>query len=124
MEEWTSVYLYENNQKSLQPYKYYTFILLAFLAWISETSYADHTINVRRRSKFQSRIQIDSFKYSIAAYTVHSVAALAVVNRHTATLYFHKLRELIATQLDAENPKLLAGEIEVDESYFGGVRKS
>jgi transposase len=44
------------------------------------------------------------------------------VNRNTAILYFHKLREIIAEQMAAEAP-FLAGEIEVDESYFGGVRK-
>ena len=45
------------------------------------------------------------------------------MNRHTATLYFHKLRELIAEQTDAERAELLAGEIEVDESYSGGVQE-
>ncbi len=44
------------------------------------------------------------------------------VNRHTATLFYHKLRELIAARLEAEAP-FTVGEIEVDESYFGGVRK-
>ena len=32
-------------------------------------------------------------------------------------------REVIFEALAAEAPKLLAGEIEVDESYFGGHRK-
>ncbi len=44
------------------------------------------------------------------------------VNRHSATLFYHKLRELIAAKLAAETP-FAVGEIEVDESYFGGVRK-
>jgi len=44
-------------------------------------------------------------------------------NRNTATLYFRKLRELIAERLAAEAPNFLSGEIEVDESYFGGARK-
>ena len=41
----------------------------------------------------------------------------------TAILFFHKLREVIADNLAAEAPDLMAGEIEVDESYFGGARK-
>jgi transposase len=45
------------------------------------------------------------------------------VNRHSATLFYHKLRELIAAQLAAQTAELLAGEVEVDESYFGGRRK-
>ena len=38
-------------------------------------------------------------------------------------MFFHKLREVIADNLAAEAPDLMAGEIEVDESYFGGARK-
>ena len=45
------------------------------------------------------------------------------VNRNTATLYFRKLGEFITEHLAAEAPNFLSGEIEVDESYFGGVRK-
>ena len=45
------------------------------------------------------------------------------MNRNTAILFYHKLREVIFAALAAEAPELLAGEIEVDESYFGGHRK-
>jgi transposase len=43
------------------------------------------------------------------------------VNKNTATFYFHRLREIIAQQSEDTTP--LFGEIEVDESYFGGTRK-
>ncbi|SMN01699.1 Mobile element protein [uncultured Candidatus Thioglobus sp.] len=43
------------------------------------------------------------------------------VNKTTASYYFHLLRELIYHNDD--NGELVAGEIEVDESYFGGKRK-
>ena len=62
-------------------------------------------------------------KHFVAGATARSAAALAGVNRHTATLFFHKLREVIAERMAAEAPELLSGEIEVDESYFGGARK-
>ena len=80
-------------------------------------------VRMRRRSRLPRSIQIELIKYFVAGSTARSAAALTGVNRHTATLYFHKLRELIAEQLDAMAPELLAGAIEVDESYFGGVRK-
>ncbi|MFT8819096.1 MAG: transposase [Komagataeibacter saccharivorans] len=48
-------------------------------------------------------------------------AELIGVNRNTATLYYRKLREVIAEQIAHEAP--VSGEIEVDESYFGGQRK-
>ena len=38
-----------------------------------------------------------------------------------AGLFFQPLREIIAWQLDEASP--LAGEVEADESYFGGKRK-
>ena len=45
------------------------------------------------------------------------------VNWHTATRCFHKMRELIAEQFDAETPELLSGEVEVDESYLGVAKR-
>ena len=50
-------------------------------------------------------------------------AGLVGVNRHTATLFFHKLRETIHQRLAAEAPELVRGEVELDESYFGGHQK-
>ncbi len=41
--------------------------------------------------------------------------------RLTAALYFHKLRETIAERIADESP--FDGEVESDESYFGGYRK-
>ena len=43
------------------------------------------------------------------------------VNRKTAAYFFHRLRELIARQLEDSLP--VEGLIEVDQSYFGGGRK-
>ena len=43
------------------------------------------------------------------------------VNRNTARYFYHKLREIIAWQIEEEWQ--FSGEIEVDESYFGGTRK-
>jgi transposase len=48
-------------------------------------------------------------------------ARLAGVNKNTAAYYYHRLRQVIH-QATAEGTPF-AGEIEVDESYFGGRRK-
>jgi transposase len=61
-------------------------------------------------------------KQFVAGATARAAADLVGVNRHTATLYFCKLREIIAWQVEAETP-FFSGEIELDESYFGGQRK-
>lgn len=58
----------------------------------------------------------------VAGTPARTAAQLVGVNRHTATLFYTKLRELIALHLAQETP-LFWGQVEVDESYFGGVRK-
>ena len=58
----------------------------------------------------------------MAGVPARTAAELTGVNRNTAILFFHKLREMIAARLAEEAP-FLDGEIEVDESYFGGRRK-
>jgi len=48
-------------------------------------------------------------------------AAVLGVNRNTARLFFHRLRVIIAEEQEKGSP--FTGEVEVDESYFGGRRK-
>jgi len=55
--------------------------------------------------------------------TARSAAELTGVNRNTAILFFHKIREVIFEELAAFDPGLMSGGIEVDESYFGWRRK-
>jgi transposase len=77
----------------------------------------------RRSSRLAVGVQGEPVKHFAAGTTARSAAALVGVNRHTATLFFLKLRELISARLEAAVPELLGGEIEIDKSYFGGVRK-
>ena len=80
-------------------------------------------VMTRRRSRLSSNIQHDLVSQFVAGTPARVAAAVVGVNRHTATLFFHKLRELISARLAEEAPELLSGEVEVDESYFGGRRK-
>ncbi len=59
----------------------------------------------------------------MAGTTARTAARLVGVHRNPAALYFHRLRKLIARQLEAESSTMFDGEVEVDESYFGGARK-
>ena len=79
-------------------------------------------ITQRRRSRLPASIQRALITHFVAGVPARTAAELVGINRHSATLYFHKLRELIAARLAAEAP-FAVGEIEVDESYFGGVLK-
>lgn len=54
--------------------------------------------------------------------TARAAADLLGLQANTAALFFRKLRGVIATKLDAAASEV-AEEIELDESYFGGVRK-
>ena len=59
----------------------------------------------------------------MAGTTARVAADLVGVNRKTAAYYFHRLRKIISRELEEESKEFLSGDIEVDESYFGGKRK-
>ncbi len=80
-------------------------------------------VRTRRGRRLRRSIQETLIKYFCAGVTALAAAEVSGVNRNIAILFFHKLREVIFAELDAETPELLAGEIEVFESYFGGHRK-
>ena len=60
-------------------------------------------------------------EHFVAGTTARTAAELVRVNKTTATYYYHRLRELIYRAVADTTP--FAGEIEADESYFGGHRK-
>jgi len=75
----------------------------------------------RRRSRLPADIQRRLVEHFVAGTPARIAADLIGVHRNTAVLYFHKLREVLADKLDAS--PAFDGEIEADESYFGGHRK-
>ena len=54
---------------------------------------------------------------------MRSAADLLGIQSNSAALFYRKLREVIVYYLEQEALKILGGAIELDESYFGGVRK-
>ncbi len=60
-------------------------------------------------------------EHFVAGTTARCAAGLVGINFKTAAYYCHRLRMLIC--LATENKSAFSGEIEVDESYFGGHRK-
>ena len=59
----------------------------------------------------------------MAGSPARTVAARVGVNRKTAVFYFLSLRQIIMLELEREVDEVFAGEIEVDESDFGGKLK-
>ena len=62
-------------------------------------------------------------EHFVAGTTARCAAELLGVNRKTAAYYFHRLREIIASHIEQDFHDVLGGEVEVDESSFGGTRK-
>ena len=60
-------------------------------------------------------------QHFVSGTTARCATGLVCINFNTAFYYYHRLRMLIFIATENETP--FAGEIEVDESYFGGHRK-
>ena len=74
-----------------------------------------------RKSRLSQTKQDRLIEHFVSGSTARTAAALVGVHRNTAAYYFQRLRQLICQAVEDETP--FFGEIEVDESYFGGKRK-
>ena len=76
-----------------------------------------------RKSRLSSAKQSRLLEHFVAGTTARCAADLIGVNRNTAVYFFQRLREIIVYEIEQDSNEYFAGEIEVDESYFGGTRK-
>ena len=76
-----------------------------------------------RKSRLSKGIQRRLIEHFVAGTTARCAASLVGVNVKTACYYYHRLRIIISQQLEKDSEEVFKGEIEVDESYFGGIRK-
>ncbi len=76
---------------------------------------------MERKSRISQKKISKLMEYFVGGITARTAASLADVNRNTATKFFRKWRVIIAANIKDSSP--LEYKIEVDESYFGGVRK-
>jgi len=78
-----------------------------------------------RRSRLKSRLsrakRLRLLEHFVAGTTARAAAELVGVNRNTVNRFYLALRQIIAEEMEKAAP--LHGEVEVDESYFGGKRK-
>lgn len=75
-----------------------------------------------KHCKLSRNKQLELMKYFVAGVTARTAADLTGIHRNTAIRFFHKLRSAIAHK-QQERAAQFTGEIELDESYFGGTRK-
>jgi len=76
-----------------------------------------HISGCRLTEKRQDRLA----EFFVVGSTARTATDLLGVNRKTAAYFYHRLREIVAREMAHSSP--FAGEIEVNESYFGGHRK-
>ena len=74
-----------------------------------------------RKSRLSQSKQARLIEHFVAGTTARCAADLVGVNFKTAAYFYHRLREIICLATEEDTP--FTGEIEVDESYFGGTRK-
>jgi len=75
-----------------------------------------------RHSRISAQKSKKRCEFFVAGTPARVAAGIVGVNKNTATLFYQKLRKIICCFLELESP-FLDGEVEVDESYFGGTRK-
>lgn len=66
--------------------------------------------------------QLKLIEHFVAGTPARTAADLVGIHRNSAIRFFHKLRTKIA-HTQRNRSAQFCGEIEIDESYFGGVRK-
>ena len=76
-----------------------------------------------RKSRLSKYKQDRLIEHFVSGSTALTAASLCSVNRKTAAFFLLRLGEIIVLELEAESEAMFGGEIEVDESYFGGKRK-
>ena len=73
-----------------------------------------------RKSRLKTSVQFKLIEHFVAGTTANAVAEILDIQPNTAINFYMKLRVLIANKLPSY---ALDGEVEADESYFGGIRK-
>ena len=71
-----------------------------------------------RKSKLSTYKQRHLREHFVAGSTAQTATSICNVNHKTAAFYYHRLREVIAYELEQEVEAVFAGEIDVDENYF------
>jgi transposase len=76
--------------------------------------------------KRKARLSIRTRRKLLACFandlSATQTARMLEMNRNTVNVWYRNFREQILVHISKESPKL-SGEVELDESYFGGPRK-
>ena len=73
--------------------------------------------------KLKKNIQRRLLEFFVLEVTARSAANLLGINPNSAALFYRKICQVINHNLSLQAHEIFEGHIELDESYFGGVRK-
>jgi Transposase and inactivated derivatives len=76
-----------------------------------------------RHCKLKKRVQIKLLEFFVLEVTARSAADLLEIQPNTSALFYRKIRQVIFHHLALEAADIFEGCLELDESYFGGIRK-
>ena len=69
------------------------------------------------------KVQLRLLEFFVLEVTARSAANILEIQPNSAVLFYRKIREVIAYHLEQESHEIFDGIVELDESYFGGIRK-
>jgi len=75
------------------------------------------------RCRLSKKTQNRLLEFFILEVTARSAADILGIQPNSAALFYRKIRQVIAFHVAQEAADVFNGEVEIDESYFGGVRK-
>ena len=75
------------------------------------------------RCKLNKTTRLRLLEYFALEVTARSAANMLGIQANTAILFYRKIRQIIAYRLSLESAEIFNGQVELDESYFGGARK-
>lgn len=75
------------------------------------------------RCKLSKKTQRKLLEFFVAEVTARTAANLLDVQPNSVALFYKKVRQVIMYHLDQDAKEVFDGQIELDESYFGGARK-
>lgn len=78
---------------------------------------------LQRKSRLTKQQRKKIFECFTAVLSATQTTQIVEVNRNTVNLWYKSFREEILEYIESSPTKKLSGEIELDESYFGGPRK-
>lgn len=73
--------------------------------------------------KLKKSIQKKLLEFFVLEVTARSAADILGINPNSSALFYRKLHKVISYYLALEADEVFEGQIELDESYFGGHRK-